>query len=268
MKPAPSVPLSDVEWRVDSKPKDGKARFVPHINARIAAALMDEWVGPENWKDAYRVATIAGKEAVVAEVSVYVGGSEPSTQSAPGIEVTSFGGSGQWVTKTDVGVASQTEPQKGAVSDAFKRVVSVKWGAGRNVYDLPTLWAPCREWNEKAYPNDQTQPSILAQLKARGFDATGVRFEDSENAGASGERPAPAEADSTHSAGQSHKNKRAQLKSRASALVADGVSVADARQAVGLPAVDKSNADELERWDGLLADLEATLERPFVETPA
>lgn len=153
---APSVPINDVEWRVDGKPTERKtARFVPYVDATTTATLLDEWVGPGNWSDEYRIVTIAGKEALECALSIKVGD--------------------EWVTKRDVGVASNFEAQKGMVSDAFKRVACIKWGVARNVYSLPTLWAPCRVGNDgKAYPdNDKTLPAIHQQLKKLGYEASG-----------------------------------------------------------------------------------------------
>ena len=118
---APLVPLADVKWRVDSTPSNGKARFIPYIDAYIAASLLDEWVGPENWKDDYSLAP-HGKALMC-----HLGIKHPV--------------SGEWVSKTDVGVASNTEAEKGTVSDAFKRAASLKWGVARNVYRLPNVWA-------------------------------------------------------------------------------------------------------------------------------
>jgi hypothetical protein len=169
---APSVPLADVKWRVDSEPKNGRARFVPHMDSRIAAALMDEWVGPGNWSDEYRTVTIAGKEALLCTVSVWDGE--------------------KWVAKQDVGTPPHTEPQKGGISDAFKRCVAVKWGAGRNVYELPTLWAPCKVVQPEgkrasAYANDETLPDLVRQLKRLGYDAAGVKLEAHDEEDFSGE---------------------------------------------------------------------------------
>lgn len=158
LAPAPAIPLDKVEWRVDGKPnQEGtKARFVAYFDARDAMVLLDEWVGQENWSDSYRETTIDGKAAVFCTLSIRVGD--------------------EWVSRTDVGVPSQFEPQLGAVSHAFKRAV-VKWGVGRNVYELPGLWAPCntRTANGKtqAYPNDKSLPDIHRQLKRLGFDAAG-----------------------------------------------------------------------------------------------
>lgn len=168
MKPAPDVPLDDVIWRVDSEPydRDGRTvcRFVPYIDSRIAARLLDEWVGPERWRDEYEPTTLNGKEALFCHLSVRAD-------------------DGEWLTKVDVGVAPNNEAQKGIVSDAFKRVASIKWGAGRNVYDLPTLWAPCDTYGSagkrKARANNETKPSLMRQLERRGITAD-VKTEDDD----------------------------------------------------------------------------------------
>lgn len=157
------VPLDQVEWRVDSEPYDRNGRtvcrWVPYLNAPIVARLLDEWVGPDGWSDRYEPGQLAGKEVLWCHLDV--------------------GG----VVKSDVGVASNTEAQKGMVSDAFKRAACLKWGVGRNVYDLPTLFAPCNAREGKggkrvAYANDQTLPDLLRQLKARGFNVDGGRVQD------------------------------------------------------------------------------------------
>lgn len=167
------VPLEQVEWRVDSEPyeRNGRTscRWVPYLNAPIVARLLDEWVGPDGWSDSYDSGTLAGKEVLWCHLDI--------------------GG----VVKSDVGVPSNTEAQKGMVSDAFKRAACLKWGVGRNVYDLPTLWAVCGSRNGKndkkiATETPETLPDILRQLKTRGFDAEGGRVrdepEESELAGA------------------------------------------------------------------------------------
>lgn len=147
---APSVDLSRVEWRVDGRPtgdgNNARCRFVPYLDARDIASLLDEWVGPGGWSDSYETGDISGKVAVWCHLAIKVGD--------------------EWVTKTDVGVPSQFESQKGAVSDAFKRAGCLKWGVGRNVYELPTLWAPCRvDAKGNAWPNDKSLPDIAKQLK-------------------------------------------------------------------------------------------------------
>lgn len=176
LKTAPLIPLELVEWKVDSKPieRDGqvpKARFVPYIDARDVARLLDEWVGPANWSDAqhggaYDEASVAGDAGMWCSIAVW----DPR--------------SGEWLVKTDFGRPSNVESGKGLVSDAFKRCACVKWGCGRNVYDLPNVWAPVRVTTKtgkdgkdakQAWPIAATLPSILEQLHAMGFEASGGR---------------------------------------------------------------------------------------------
>lgn len=152
--PAPDVSLDDVEWRVqgnDVREFDGqsKALFLAYFDARIAARLMDEWVGPENWQDDYTPGVIGGKEAMWCTVSVRVGD--------------------EWVSKRDIGTAPNFEAQKGVVSDALKRAVT-KWGPGRNIYDLPRLWATCKVGrNGTPYKTKETDADINRQLGKLGF---------------------------------------------------------------------------------------------------
>ena len=163
---APAVPLDKIEWRVDGQPvsRNGgghASRFVPYIDAAIVADLLDEWVGPGRWSDRYEPGELAGKSVLWCHLSIEV---------QPGV----------WVTHSDVGKPSNFEAEKGTVSDAFKRAACLKWGAGRNVYDVPgDLWAPCRTYtsNGKTYaqPNDDTIPALMRQLKERGYSTDGLR---------------------------------------------------------------------------------------------
>lgn len=106
-------------WKIQSKSKDRKkASVVAYIDARDVMKLLDEVVGPENWKDAYTTLDPACK-SVQCSLSVKVGD--------------------EWVAKEDIGTASEYEAEKGAFSDAFKRA-AVKWGVGRFLYDLEIEW--------------------------------------------------------------------------------------------------------------------------------
>lgn len=156
---APDVPLEDVKWRVQGNPTDRKtAQFVPYVDASIVSRLLDQWVGPTGWRDVYEPATGKG---LWCHLSIR----DPET--------------GEWVTKTDIGVPSNMEAEKGLVSDAFKRAACLKWGVARNVYALPTTWAPCdvrdRGGKQTAYPNDKTIPAILERLRLAGFENAVVR---------------------------------------------------------------------------------------------
>ena len=99
-------------WRIQQFSKNKpQAVCVAYIDARDAMKLLDEVVGPENWQDDYKV--IHNK--LFAGIGILV--------------------NGNWIWKWDTGTESQTEKEKGIVSDSFKRA-AVKWGVGRFLYDL------------------------------------------------------------------------------------------------------------------------------------
>lgn len=104
------------QWRVQSFSKHkAKAACVAYIDARDVMRQLDEVCGAENWQDDYRV--INGQ--LFAGIGIFI--------------------NDKWVWKWDVGTESQTEKEKGLVSDSFKRA-AVKWGIGRFLYDLPIVY--------------------------------------------------------------------------------------------------------------------------------
>jgi hypothetical protein len=114
------------KWRVQST-NQYKATFVAYIDARDVMDLLDEVVGPENWKDEYAV--VGG--ALYCKISIKI--------------------DGEWVGKTDTGSESNVEAKKGEASDAFKRA-AVKWGIGRFLYSLGVKTAKTKEWKNKWIP--------------------------------------------------------------------------------------------------------------------
>lgn len=117
------------QWRVQSFSKNKPAaQCVAYIDARDVMNLLDDVCGPENWQDDYRV--VNGN--LFAGIGIYI--------------------NNQWVWKWDVGTESNTEKEKGQVSDSFKRA-AVKWGVGRFLYDLPIETVKANEVKgEKNYP--------------------------------------------------------------------------------------------------------------------
>lgn len=100
------------KWRVQSFSKNKPvAQCVCYIDARNVMNLLDDVVGAENWQDDYKIIN----EQMFAGIGVFL--------------------NNQWVWKWDTGTESQTEKEKGIVSDSFKRA-AVKWGVGRFLYDL------------------------------------------------------------------------------------------------------------------------------------
>ncbi len=163
---APSVALTEIIWRIDSAPYDrdsGKvARYVPYVNAALCGRLLDEWVGPARWRDSYYDATISGIDVLMCRLEIEV---QP----------------GAWVSKHGVGVSpggNEEMRAKGTVSDAFKRASSLKWGVARNVYAIPSLWAPCKtsgsaSGKEVARSTSETSSHLLEQLTGLGWEWDG-----------------------------------------------------------------------------------------------
>lgn len=116
------IPLEDFEWRplfsFDSA-QGRTGQYAAYPDARTVAKHLDRLFTPWGWKDEY---TLAGN-SVVCHLSI-------KDKEA-----------NEWVTKSDIGVASNQEPQKGAFSDAFKRAAA-KWGVGRNAYDITGIYGP------------------------------------------------------------------------------------------------------------------------------
>lgn len=150
----PELNPAHVKWRVDSEPsEDGnahKARFVPWLPQERLADMLDEWVGPENWTDTY----------------------EPDGRFI-WCNITVMLPTGHQVTKTDVG--DMGESLKNATTDAFKRCATRKWGVGREVRHVPTLWAPCRTYVRRkdnvlvGVANNETRPTLDRKLADLGF---------------------------------------------------------------------------------------------------
>lgn len=115
-----------VSFRVGPTTKD-KARgmALAYIDARDVMRRLDEVCGPENWQDEYPWSD--GKR-VVCRIGIKIDRSGPDG-----------GGDTEWIWKTDGAGDTDTEGEKGALSDAFKRA-AVKWGVGRYLYDVDSPW--------------------------------------------------------------------------------------------------------------------------------
>ena len=95
-------------------------------NARCDMNILDETVNAENWhRDHYEC-----KGNLFCRVGIRV--DENS----------------DWVWKSDCGVESNTEAQKGEASDSFKRAC-FNWGIGRELYTAPFIWVPAERCNIK-----------------------------------------------------------------------------------------------------------------------
>lgn len=128
------------QWRVQSFSKNKPScACVAFIDARDVMNLLDEVVGAENWQDDYRVI----HDQMFAGIGIFI--------------------NNQWVWKWDTGTESQTEREKGIVSDSFKRA-AVKWGVGRFLYDLDIKYVDANEVKTQSnypYPVDKQGKRIF-----------------------------------------------------------------------------------------------------------
>ena len=111
----------DIEVRVQSVKQNGLVLLL-YKNARVDMAILDETVGPECWQ----------REHYECKGNLFC---------KVGIMCT-----GEWVWKSDCGVESNTEAQKGEASDSFKRAC-FNWGIGRELYTAPFIWVPASKCN-------------------------------------------------------------------------------------------------------------------------
>lgn len=127
----------EIDCRVGTVTESGISLLM-YKDARVDMRLLDEFVGPMNWKREH--------ELINGNLFCTVSIRDKST--------------GEWVSKQDVGVESYTEKEKGQASDAFKRAC-FNWGIGRELYTCPFVWITISkdEWkvgaNGKKYPKTQ-----------------------------------------------------------------------------------------------------------------
>ena len=118
-------PTSAISWRVGAtnansrKEPTDQVKGIPlaYIDARDVMDRLDEVVGPDGWQDEYKVFG-------------------PKTVCRLSLRI-----AGDWIGKEDGAGDTDTEAEKGALSDAFKRS-AVRWGVGRYLYGLKSGWIP------------------------------------------------------------------------------------------------------------------------------
>ncbi len=98
--------------------KNGKGvSLLLYKDARVDQNILDEVVGPMNWKRSHQLIG----DRLYCTVEIY-------DQDK-----------GEWVSKQDVGTESYTEKEKGQASDSFKRAC-FNWGIGRELYTAPFIY--------------------------------------------------------------------------------------------------------------------------------
>lgn len=108
----------EIDVRVAQVKQNGVVVLL-YKDARVDQTILDETVGAMNWKKSYDI--IDGQ--LFCTISIW------------------DKEKGQWVSKQDVGVESNTEAEKGRASDSQKRA-AFAWGIGRELYSAPFIWIP------------------------------------------------------------------------------------------------------------------------------
>lgn len=106
----------DIEVKVKQITGSGALGLL-YKTARVDRQILDDTYGAMNWQCKFEVIN----ENLYCSIGVY------NTDIK------------EWVWKSDCGVESETEAEKGEASDAFKRA-GFKWGIGVELYNSPFIW--------------------------------------------------------------------------------------------------------------------------------
>lgn len=116
---------NEIDVRVQSVTEKGCILLL-YKDARVDMNILDEVVGPMNWKRHHEL--INGQ--LFCTISIYDSDKK------------------EWVSKQDLGTESFTEKEKGQSSDSFKRA-GFCWGIGRELYTSPFIWVKAEDCNIK-----------------------------------------------------------------------------------------------------------------------
>ena len=144
---------NEIDCRVQSV-KDNGLVLLLYKDARVDMNILDETVGTENWqREHYECkgnlfCRVGIREGIVSD----------------------------WVWKSDCGVESNTEAQKGEASDSFKRAC-FNWGIGRELYTAPFIWIPADKCNIKSnnkggyacYDNFEVSDIVIENKEIKGL---------------------------------------------------------------------------------------------------
>lgn len=129
---------SEIDVRVGTCNQNGVTLLL-YQDARVGMSILDETVGCANWQRSHDL--IDGK--LFCNVGINVNYDQPDKEPL-------------WVWKQDVGTESNTEKEKGQVSDSFKRAV-VNWGICRCLYSAPFIWISAAKAEIKQGNNGKLQ---------------------------------------------------------------------------------------------------------------
>lgn len=128
----------DIEVRVQSVKQNGLILLL-YKNARVDMSILDETVGTEYWQREHYEC----KGNLFCRVGIKCLLSRKNALDENRVDYYQ-----EWVWKSDCGVESNTEAQKGEASDSFKRAC-FNWGIGRELYTSPLIWVEVGKCNIK-----------------------------------------------------------------------------------------------------------------------
>ncbi len=133
------LPISSIDFRVQSINKGGYATILAYKDARVDMNRLDEICGVENWKREH------SRDNKNCMVSIW--------DESKNV----------WVSKEDTGTESNTEEEKGLASDSFKRAC-FNWGIGRELYEYPVISIKLNE-DEYEKKNDKCYATYNLKIK-------------------------------------------------------------------------------------------------------
>ena len=137
---------NEIECRVQSVKQNGLVLLL-YKDARVDMNILDETVGAECWQREHYEC----KGNLFCRVGICV-----ETKKGDAVFP-------EWIWKSDCGVESNTEAQKGEASDSFKRAC-FNWGIGRELYTAPFTWIPadkCNITDKKCYDKFVVEKIII-----------------------------------------------------------------------------------------------------------
>ena len=142
-----TLTAGEIECRVAQVGKTDSrvwASILIYKDARVDQKLLDEVIGPRNWKNEYSF--ING--CLYCTVSIWDDEKK------------------EWISKQNVGTESNTEKEKGQASDAFKRAC-FNWGLGRELYTAPKIFI---DLDKREYREDNGRYKCTAGFMVKEID--------------------------------------------------------------------------------------------------
>lgn len=136
MKEFRNLRADEIQIRPTDTKYKGSALLLLYKDARCDMAILDETVGPMNWKKSFY--SVNGN--LYCSVAIK-------------------DDNGEWVSKDDCGIESNMDAAKGEASDAFKRAC-FNWGLGRELYTCPKIRIKC---SDNYYQNDKFSMAFTVQ---------------------------------------------------------------------------------------------------------